>query len=79
MNKNINNQTITRYAGISSTAEGYEFIIVKTFVDYNKRTAKRYKIRSASMKRFYSLSKTSSDIYSTKECHWAKYRSIRFS
>lgn len=74
-----NNQEILRYAGISSTADGYEFIISKTFVDSGKRTFKKYRIRSASMKRFYQLSGYSSDIYSKKVCHWCKFRMVRFS
>jgi len=68
-------QTIRRFAGISSTAEGYEVIFVKDF-DTGKRTVKKYPVHSESMKRFYKVSNRHSDTYLAKYVPYHFFRKV---
>ena len=62
---------ITRWAGLNSTASGYEVITVRK--GYKKTRRHTYTVHHFSMHRFYRLTGGHVDIQSNKAVDWRTY------
>ena len=67
--------TIKRSAGLWSTAEGYEVRTTRRGLSGSSHYH-CYHVHSASMRRFYRLSKNDINIFSPKAVDWLVYRAM---
>lgn len=69
--------TIERFMGIDSTAEGYDITTLKRSQNPHHTISRRYKnISNSTMKRFYRLSNSYSSISDKTTIHWKRHRNI---